>query len=582
LKLDEGAILEYGIFNRTFELYRSSVVALLNDLAELTSNMEEEGLTAAVAEITRNVGEPFLFVVVGEIKAGKSSFINALLGSNICRVDPAPCTDTIEQIVYASERTETQLSPYQRRIGIPAEVLRHISIVDTPGTNTVIEHHHEITEKFIPNSGLVLFVFPTKNPHTATAWQLLEFISNEWRKLVVFILQQSDLATEKELRVNTEKVREYAAARGMTAPLVFAVSAKWEAEGNSASGFEAVRAYIRETVTGGRHQFLKLTTTLTAAEKVLEQVYANLENAKTRLDTDRETAANIARDLENGRKDIEKEIALFVNNLVERYDRIGLEIKSDFEEGLSITALYKRAIRGSVSRAKSVSFWLESLQLRFEGRLTTALTEAAAERSWPFIQTVQKLFSGVDAALQRIAISQPNQKQGITWDKKRIQLVEEIRQKTAALAATDLFCKTLAENPAAMPSRLVSGGTLTLIGALMMATHFTILDITGGILAGLGLLLTGAVLITKRGKIIREFNRVIAEGREKLRNKLTEQLHKRFSDLHEEISRSMRPFLNQITEDEKRLAALVAQGQQIQQHFDDLSERILADMGAEG
>ncbi|RQH24196.1 hypothetical protein D5R40_30035 [Okeania hirsuta] len=38
-------------------------------------------------------------------------------------------------------------------------MLRKISIVDTPGTNTISEHHQEITERLFLRSDLIVFVF---------------------------------------------------------------------------------------------------------------------------------------------------------------------------------------------------------------------------------------------------------------------------------------------------------------------------------------------------------------------------------------------------------------------------------------
>jgi signal recognition particle receptor subunit beta len=575
--------LEHVIINQTFELYRAAVSALLDDLFKFTTTMENEDLGAVVDTIRRHVREPFLFVVVGEIKAGKSSFINALLETEICKVDPAPCTDSIQQIAYAPEKTETRLAPHHLRIGLPVEVLKHISIVDTPGTNTVIEHHHEITEHYIPNSGLVLFVFPAKNPHTRTAWELLDFISAEWRKRVIFILQQADLATEKELTVNIAKVREYAEMRGIETPLIFATSARWEQEKNPASGFDAIRSYIRETVTGGRHLYLKLSTTLASGERVLKKVHDTLQGAKTQLETDRGIAAQILETLETGKKQIEHDITRFVETLISRYDRIGLEIKSDFEEGLSVIALYKRAIRGTLSRKKSVTVWLEELQQRFESRLMEALSTAATDGAWQFMQTIQTLVARIDEALQR-AVSFASSRGGdAPWDKKRLEIVEEIRQKVGSMATTDLFHDTLAANPAAMPSRLIGGGTLTLLGTILLATtHVTFLDITGGILAGLGVFITGGVLVAKRGKILREFSQTVTTGRNKFEEKLTGQLTARFSQLHADISRNVQPFLTHITERETSLFSLMAQGEQIQRDLIALSERIETDMGEEG
>jgi signal recognition particle receptor subunit beta len=572
--------LEHTIINQTYERYRAAVISLLNELYKFTTTIEESGLSAVVDTIRHHVSEPFLFVVVGEIKAGKSSFINALLSTDICRVDPAPCTDSIQQIVYAPEKTETEIAPDHWRIGLPAEVLKHVSIVDTPGTNTVIDHHHEITEQYIPNSGLVLFVFPAKNPHTRTAWELLDYVSAEWRKRVVFILQQADLTTENELAVNIAKVKEYAEKRGIKAPLIFASSARWEQEKNPASGFNAIRSYIRETVTGGRHLYLKLNTTLASAERVLKKVHDGLNGANSQLKIDRGIAARILQALEAGKIDIERDIAQFVEVLLSRYDRTGLEIKSDFEEGLSVVALYKRAIRGTLNRKKSVSVWLEDLQQRFEARLTTVLADAANAGAWQFMQTIQALVDRIDEALRQAVSFASDRHREAIWDKKRTQIVEEIRQKVGVMAATDLFHETLVANPGAMPSRLMSGGTLTLLGTILLtSTHVTLLDITGGVIAGLGLVITGGVLIAKRGKILREFNRAVAGGRDKLAENLSGQLSARFLQLISEVTQNVQPFLNHITEREAKLSALMDKGGEIQRELFSLSEQIETDMG---
>ena len=571
--------MENTVINETFERYRTEVSSWLEELYALAKTLEDAALAEVIHDIRLHVNEPFLFVVVGEIKAGKSSFINALLETDICRVDPAPCTDTIQQIVYSAQQTETEINPHHLRIGLPVEVLKHIGIVDTPGTNTVIEHHYEITEQYIPNSGLVLFVFPAKNPHTRTAWELLDYISEQWRKRVVFVLQQADLATENELSVNTAKVREYAEKRGINAPLIFVVSAKWEQEKDARSGFEAIRDYIRKTVTGGRHLYLKLSTTLTSGEQALKKVYNTLQEYRARLDADRNAAGRIQDYLAAGKKNMARDVEHFVDALCARYDRIGLEIRSDFEEGLSVVALYKRAIRGTLSRKKSVTAWLEELQTQFETRLAEALIQETGERSWQFMETIQDLVARIDDELSQTIHVTPDGGRKSVWDEKRTEVIQDIRRKVDAMAAKDLFHDTLAANPAAMPSRLMGGSTLTLLGALLLTTHVTLLDITGGILAGLGLFITGGVLVAKRGKILREFAQAIQNGRDQFRERLMQQLSARFSQLHDDISDNVKPFLLNIQARDSHLSTLMAQGETLQNRMSVLSQRIDNDMG---
>ena len=145
-----------------------------------------------------------MFVIVGEVKAGKSSFVNALLGTGkeICKVAPQPMTDTIQQIIYGEEEEIISVNEYLKKIFQPIEILREIAIVDTPGTNAIIKHHQEITENFIPASDLIVFVFEAKNPYRQSAWDFFDYIHEDWRKKIVFVLQQKDLMNQEDLNVN--------------------------------------------------------------------------------------------------------------------------------------------------------------------------------------------------------------------------------------------------------------------------------------------------------------------------------------------------------------------------------------------
>ena len=139
--------------------------ALLNNavstLLQITQKIDHRELEKTVTDIKERIDDPFMFVIAGEVKAGKSSFINALLDANkeICKVAASPMTDTIQQIVYGDKESITDINEYLKRITQPVEILKEIAIVDTPGTNTIVDHHQEITERFIPSSDLIVFVF---------------------------------------------------------------------------------------------------------------------------------------------------------------------------------------------------------------------------------------------------------------------------------------------------------------------------------------------------------------------------------------------------------------------------------------
>ncbi len=77
----------------------------------------------------------FLVVVVGEFNSGKSTVINALLGERFLADGILPTTNEISVLKHAEDgrvSLEQQADGmYVRRL--PAELLKELNIVDTPG-----------------------------------------------------------------------------------------------------------------------------------------------------------------------------------------------------------------------------------------------------------------------------------------------------------------------------------------------------------------------------------------------------------------------------------------------------------------
>ena len=120
--------------------------------------------------------EPFLFVVAGEVKAGKSSLLNALFGKDFCRVDVLPATDRINVFKFGEQARDVPITPSLVERYQPISFLRDFNIVDTPGTNTIVADHQTITEQFVPQADLIIFVFSVVNPWGASAWQFLDLL----------------------------------------------------------------------------------------------------------------------------------------------------------------------------------------------------------------------------------------------------------------------------------------------------------------------------------------------------------------------------------------------------------------------
>lgn len=560
----------------TFAQLRDRLADLLARLADLSEAAGSADLADLLADLRTTVAKPFLFVVIGEIKAGKSSFVNALLDAEVCAVDPAPCTDVIQEIVYAPHRQQAVIGPDIRRIGLPVAILQDIAIVDTPGTNTIIAHHQEITQRYLPNAGLVIFVFAAKNPHTRSAWDLLETASDQWRKNVVFILQQADLATDKELAVNTAKVAEYARARGIPEPVIFATSAARQAAGQPDSGFEAVRRHIRQTVTGGRHLVLQLRAILDTSESVFEKTAAVLAQARTQLQADHRLTRQLA---EQAAADRDQRLAAaraLVDEIARGYGQCGQRLQQTFAAGLSVPAFLRRSIGASLGRQQGLRDWLAGLQQAFVLDVNQSLVGLWQRGEAALSADIDAFVKTLAASLAQMTETGPQPADlSADWWGQRRDRIATIQKNIDALLAQPLATEELAGVPAQAGATVLGGGALTFIGTLLLATtHITLLDVTGGILAGAGLLLTAGVLAAKRGKMIKALADYIAAGQAQLSATLEAALVGRISEVYAAIADQLAPLDDFVRQRRAALDELDARGRWLGQGFGELSAEV--------
>src|SRR5829696_7294631 len=78
---------------------------------------------AALAASIRQLDELFLLVVVGEFNAGKSAFINALLGQTVLTEGVTPTTAQIQVLRYGESVADTEDANGLRVITAPVDLL---------------------------------------------------------------------------------------------------------------------------------------------------------------------------------------------------------------------------------------------------------------------------------------------------------------------------------------------------------------------------------------------------------------------------------------------------------------------------
>jgi ribosome biogenesis GTPase A len=484
-----------------------------------------------------NLQAAALLVIVGEVKAGKSSFINALLREDVCEVAPGPCTVRIQELVYGAERRIETLGESWQRVSLPKEVLREITMVDTPGTNSIVKDHQTITEKYIPQSDLVVFVFSAVNPHTKSAWELLTLIKKEWHRKMVFVLQQSDRATQWELSTNLEHVRQYARERQVENPIVFTLSAKREMEGIPENAFAEFRNFLQNTIACGEAWRMKVEQSYQTVRSVMTRLLAHLRTEKTAIDDERTFYQDLLSQVDAREAKARGLRQLIVDKLAATYDSLARQSQEEFAKGLRVGKLVRRAV--PFLRDKNTEEWLKDLKAGFE---KTARKEMAAEAT----QVSKDLFNEMRAMMDDLAQSIARRHERIRADvllpKAAEQLVtlKSLQTKLEGMRVDDNILRGKVEETSDVRKLAVAGSLLAALGAVTAALSPVLwMDITGGIFLATGIFLVAVGLLWRRSTVLKDFKNRLGDSQQQFRERLDSEFGEIFDQLFYEVRQAL-------------------------------------------
>jgi len=504
---------------------------LVDNLVDITREIGHDQLNETLVELGNQLEAPFTFVIVGEVKAGKSSFINALLESKteICKVAAAPMTDTIQLIVYGEEEKIETLNPYLKKIYLPVEVLREIAIVDTPGTNSIVSHHQEITERFIPYSDLVVFVFEAKNPYRQSSWEFFDFINEEWRRKIIFVLQQKDLVNQQDLDTNINGLAKYAKEKGISAPNVFPVSAKMELEHlTNESGFLPLRKYILDNITSGQAPMLKFQNNVNTLSSISDKLDRSMQNRIKQYESDLRFRDEIRELINIQHAKTAKQIAILTENLVDSYDNITSKKLHDLEDGLSFMSVLKRSFSSIFGKESSLKEWLTNQANDFEVKLNTSLKDKLQNGIIDVADNIQTMGKLVDNKLRYSeTILKNNDEIFADIAERRTNVLRDLQVSFQQFMnkSENFYDQNLLSESSKMTPNLAAGGGVAIVGVILAAVaNGAVFDITGGVLTAVGVLFAGVTLGLNRSKVLKRFETEISKGRNLMQEEVNEKL----------------------------------------------------------
>jgi small GTP-binding protein len=531
----------------------------------------------ALQKSIRQLDDLFLLVVVGEFNSGKSAFINALLGERFLPEGVTPTTAQIHILDHGASSEREVSEEGVLLLTYPADFLREINIVDTPGTNAIIRSHERLTQEFVPRSDMVIFITSADRPFTESERAFLERI-REWGKKVVVVLNKIDLLEDAEVAQVTDFIRQNALALLGFAPEIFSISARLALKAKladsrrerkalwDASRFEDVENYILKTLDEKSRVRLKLRNPLGVGERLVaayhqvaserldllaEDVKA-IDNIEGQLDIYRD---DMHRDFRYRMADVENVLLSMENRGMEYFDEtLRVARVLDLVNTQRIQAEFERQVVGEtpfqIEREvsdlidwlveKDLRQWQATLEYldRHRARLSQTAGEGAPRGSGQIIGQVGGPFEYNRRALLD-SVGRAAKEVVMTYDREAEarKLAQGVRDAVAGAA-------------------IVQVGAVGLGAVLLAVLHTALLDFTGVLSAG-ALAVVGLLIIpAKRRRAKNDLRAKLEDLRQRLMAAMTEAFERELARSLQRLREAVEPYTRFVRAERQKLVQI--------------------------
>ncbi|OPY10885.1 MAG: Isoniazid-induced protein IniA [Syntrophus sp. PtaU1.Bin005] len=206
-----------------------SVEPLLHYLRQICTHFQiaslNRPLEAAESLLVQN--RPIDVAILGQFKAGKSSFLNSILGKAVLPVGAIPVTTAITRLQYGEKErvqvrhfdgsvTEVTLSdlpdytseaknPNNQRnvevvdIELPSlKPYAGLRLVDTPGLGSVFAYHKSTSENWLPEVGAALMAVSSDRPLSENDLELIRELTQYTPNILLLLTKTDLLSTEQQ------------------------------------------------------------------------------------------------------------------------------------------------------------------------------------------------------------------------------------------------------------------------------------------------------------------------------------------------------------------------------------------------
>lgn len=432
---DSASTVEYRRFEN-FSARKQHLMRCASELEEVVRELSSGTSVDIVAEVRRSLREErFNVAVLGGFKRGKSTLINAMIGSSMLPMGIVPLTSVITKLRFGEETAAEVLFKDGRKstvsvasidqfvteklnpgnlkgvvevdLRVSSELLKQgVFIIDTPGVGSTYSRNTAVAYEFLSEVDAALFVLGVDPPMSQAELDFLEDVRNRASHVFV-ILNKMDTVRETD----GKEVLEFSRAvlkdsLGWDDPRIFALSAKLALEAKmkgdpdmlQRSGYPRFEAELQRFLTEGkadamlasaRARLARVTSDMRTAVGIEYQI---AERPVAEMD---EKMGLLRREIQDAKRKLDDFDALVdsrVSRMIQRFEE-GLERAKASAVPTLVKGLEEHLGRIPTSMARGE--FLKSLQ--------NHITEAIERTYTPFVRSAgEEISGGLKSAVEDI------------------------------------------------------------------------------------------------------------------------------------------------------------------------------------
>ena len=276
------------------------------------------GFNPDTAILKQQLANPFSIFICGEFNAGKSSLLNQLNNQDIANVGFLPTTQEIESY--------------------KPEGFGGLVFIDSPGTNSIIEQHQELTENYLQQADIILFVTSVERPLSKSEQDFLTLVDRTWARKIIVAINKIDLVQENQSKQIRQYVSEGLGKILAEMPPVFAISAQ------TGVGIDELKSFLLAFLAEGEKVKLKLKGPQNSLLVYLEQLEKQNKAIQSQLETEKAILDRTSRRIEERLEEYNLLFGIFRDNIDDLFDNLIEGTNSLIDENTSFLTVLKRRI----------------------------------------------------------------------------------------------------------------------------------------------------------------------------------------------------------------------------------------------